>query len=231
MRPAWVACTAIVCAASYAQDARDADDPSPQITALGNDRFQIGAIVVDKSDGSFVAPGRVLRIEPPLEYVAVTLGGAKGYESLLELDVSAIEFNVACILIGLTNDDVSLPEYQFDSNPVLGPRVRITALIQKGGDTMEVGIAELLLTDGQADVTDDWVYIGSQYAPGRPDIYMAEEVGTLIGFVHDPASIIEHSAGVGIGAYGSIGGNGELLDDEGMELALKIKVIDPHVID
>ena len=36
---------------------------------------------------------------------------------------------------------------------------------------------------------------------------MADRTGTLIGFIHDPASIIEVIDGLGIGAYGSIQGN------------------------
>ena len=31
--------------------------------------------------------------------------------------------------------------------------------------------------------------------------------GTLVGFVHDPNSVIESAVGIGIGAYGSVQGN------------------------
>jgi hypothetical protein len=47
-----------------------------------------------------------------------------------------------------------------------------------------------------------WVYTGSAFIPdGR---FLAQIDGTLIGFVHDPASIIEYAAGAGLNSYGSI---------------------------
>jgi hypothetical protein len=52
---------------------------------------------------------------------------------------------------------------------------------------------------------------------------MAQVLGTLIGFVHDPASVIEHRVGIGIGAYGSIGGNLDLLPEVGTELTLTVE--------
>jgi hypothetical protein len=36
---------------------------------------------------------------------------------------------------------------------------------------------------------------------------MADDTGTLIGFVHDSNSIIESGLAIGIGAYGSVRGN------------------------
>ena len=65
------------------------------------------------------------------------------------------------------------------------------------------------MTAGE-DVFDDdsWVYIGSAMGDNGKQ-FMAEVGGTLIGFVHDPYSVIDHSNGAGIGAYGLITGNEE----------------------
>ena len=102
-------------------------ESGPEIRDLGDERFQIGNIIVDKAAGKFTVPGKVLRLEPPLEYLAVKKGGAKGYESLLELESSAVEFNLACILIGMSNENITAPQYQFDQAPVAGPNLHITA--------------------------------------------------------------------------------------------------------
>ena len=47
-----------------------------------------------------------------------------------------------------------------------------------------------------------WVYTGSDFLPdGR---FIADLDGVLIGFVHDPSTVIEYVASAGIGSYGSI---------------------------
>jgi hypothetical protein len=53
--------------------------------------------------------------------------------------------------------------------------------------------------------------------------YMAELSGSLISFVHDPDSIIDHQFGVSIGAYGSTSGNIELLPELGMPLTVTVR--------
>jgi hypothetical protein len=55
----------------------------------------------------------------------------------------------------------------------------------------------------QQAVSDDWIYIGSYLEPNSSR-FGADTMGTVIGFVHDPASIVEHRTGLGIGAYGSV---------------------------
>ena len=215
----------LVLAAVAAGAQESAQPPPPNVTPLGNNRYQVGPIVVDKAARSFSVSGRVLRVEPPLEYVAVTVGGVKNYESLLELDSNAFEFNVACILIGLTTEDVVLPRHQFDLELVEGPQVRITAQWQNdGAPRTEVDVAKLLWREGEATAADDWVYTGSYHDTGVTNPYVANELGTLIGFVHDPASIIEHGTGIGIGQYGSIGGNLDLLPPVGTNLTLRVAI-------
>ena len=54
--------------------------------------------------------------------------------------------------------------------------------------------------------------------------FRAQTSGTMIGFVHDPYSIIEHRAGAGIGDYGLITGNNKLLPPEGSEVLLSVSL-------
>jgi hypothetical protein len=198
----------------------------PTVEDLGGGRYRIGAIVLDQSAGSFTVPGRVLRLEGPLEYLAVTVGGIKGYESLLELDADAFQFNLACILIGLTTDDIVPPDFQFDVDEVIGPQVRIRAEWGTDDDRVEVAADQLIVVEGEALVGSQWAYFGSTHFPGSTELFLAHQTGTLIGLVHDPASIIEHRTGVGIGRYGSVAGNGVLLAEIGMELTLRIEIVD-----
>ena len=203
--------------------AQSAATEIPEVKPLGNERFQIGKVIVDQRAHTLTVSGRVLRTEPPLEYIAVSVGGVKGYESLLELDATGIEFNLACILLGLSNDDVVLPRYQFDRELAIGPPVAMRVGWGSAGEHKEYEVAELLWSDGKSGSSGDWVYTGSYNDAGDPSPYMAQLLGTLIGFVHDPASVIEHRVGIGIGAYGSIGGNVDLLPEVGTELTLTVE--------
>jgi hypothetical protein len=174
----------------------------PLVEKVAEGQYRIGRIEVDQTAGRFTVPGKVLRREPPLEFLAVARQGPKGYESLLELDAGARELNVACIVIGLDAEAATLPRHHFDPRLVEGDPVAVRVVWEVDGETREVGAAELLEVGEGAPVADEWVYTGSRFTPdGR---YLAEMDGTVIGFVHDGASIIEHRTGLGLGDYGAV---------------------------
>jgi hypothetical protein len=70
---------------------------------------------------------------------------------------------------------------------------------------------------------EDWTYTGS-FLQGSDGRFVADATGTLVGFVHDPACIIDHRAGLGIGAYGSVQGNPEVLPPVGSAVELIVTV-------
>ena len=174
----------------------------PDIEDLGNQQYRIGKIHIDKKNKKFTLSGKVIRHDPPLEFLAVTKGGMKAYESLLELDSNAHEFNLACILIGLDAKNAKPSEVHFDANPVTGDTVKMTITWKTNGKSVTVNAEELLSVTGSGKTKNNWVYTGSLMS--REGQYMAEMDGTLIGFVHDPSSVIEHQSGLGLGNYGEI---------------------------
>ena len=191
---------------------------------LGDQRYRIGEIIVDKAAGEFTLPGKILHLREALEYVAVSRDGMKGYESLLELSTSPMEFNLACILIGLDDENSVKPRYQFDELKPEGQAVAITIHWQQDGKTMSVSAAQAM-TAGEAVYDDDgWVYIGSTTSEDGQQ-FMADMTGTLIGFVHDPYSVIEHHNGAGIGAYGIMTGNEAVLPPEGSDISVSVAVL------
>jgi len=180
-----------------------ADEPRPEVEDLGDGRYRVGAIEIDKEARRFTVPGTIIDLEEnmPLEFLAIAKGGVKSYESLIELDVSAVEFNLACILIGLDADKATHPKMHFDPDPVAGDAVDVRVSWVRDGEEQSHAIERLLR--GAPDAAEHvWVYTGSFFTPHGD--YMAMQVGTLIGFVHDPESIIQHQAGLGIGNYGAI---------------------------
>ena len=92
---------------------------------LGKDRFQIGRIVVDKRAGTFAVPGRVLVLGQPLEYLVTSPGGMKAYETLLEVDATGSEFNLACILLGLERPSNQPAFQRYSRAPLAGPRAAL----------------------------------------------------------------------------------------------------------
>lgn len=215
------ACTA------FAQD-KKAEEPKPAsqtlIEDLGDDRYRIGNIVVDKNKARFSLPAKVLHLDEPLEYLAVQRNGAKGYESLLELDTTAQEFQLAAILVGLDEKHSVKPRYQFDEREAEGQLVEIDITWGTGDNAVTVSAATALLAGDEPMDDDSWVYVGS-VPDSQGARLMAEVSGAVIGFVHDPMAIIDHRTGAGIGAYGSITGNAEMLPPEGGTVTLTVTVV------
>ena len=198
--------------------------PAPLMEDLGGQRYRIGEIIVDKKAGEFSVPGKILHLNAPLEYLAVSTDGMKGYESLLELSTSATNFNLACILIGLDEKNSVKPRYQFDDLKPEGQAVAITLTWQKDGKTMSVSGANAMTSGEETFDDDSWIYIGSSTLEDG-QIFMADMTGTLIGFVHDPASVIEHINGGGIGAYGLLTGDESVLPPEGTAISLSVSLV------
>lgn len=224
MKPAVLAFVGLLLAlpaAAVAQEMTPA--PPPVIEELGEGRYRIGGITVDKPARRFTVPGRVIHLAETLEYVAVTRGGMKEYESLLELDVTGSEFQLACILIGLDDSNSVKPRYQFDQREAIGQPVELTISFEQDGERRTVRAANALLAGEEPFDDHRWVYIGSVTQENGE--FMADMIGTLIGFVHDPFAVIEHRRGAGIGAYGLITGNAAALPPEGAPVTLGVEAI------
>jgi len=198
--------------------------PLGELKPLGQDRFQIGRIVVDKRAGTFTVPGRVHVLGRPLEYLATSPGGMKEYETLFELDATGSEFNLACILLGLERDPNQVQFQQFSRVPLVGRRIAIYVAWSEGGKRRQISAAEAVLNPdaGVKPESVEWVYTGSPTTrPGGP--FAADVTGTLVGFVHDSNSIVESAVGIGIGAYGSVRGNA-MLPPVGSAIELIVEV-------
>jgi hypothetical protein len=210
---------AVTCAEA---EAPNENDNKPQIQELGDQRYQIGSIIIDKKRKEFSVSGVVLRKEPPLEFVAVTKGGNKAYESLLELNANAFEFNLACILIGLDSKKSQPSKFHFDPSPVQGDAVNVLVSWQSKDKNTTIAVADIFKNEKMPAISDKWIYTGSSFTENN--IYLAEMDGTLIGFSHDPASIIEHKEGIGLGDYGSVTINSSTVPAVGEMVKIIVKM-------
>jgi hypothetical protein len=190
----------------------------PVVKKLGENLAQVGNITVNTQKKELSVQGKVLPLHssslpkpmpgekptpPPLktlEYLATSRDGMKAYESALELDTDATTFNFACIMIGLEKSNAVLPKGHFDPTSTKGDLVEIW--VEWAGH--KIRAEEMLYDETSKSIPQvgAWIYTGSKIlSDGR---FMAEMDGTIIGFVHDPDTIIESSIGAGLGAYGTI---------------------------
>jgi len=207
--------------------AQTPEPPPPVVGAmkpLGQDRYQIGRIVVDKRTHRFTVPGRVHALDKPLEYLATSPGGRKAYEALLELDASGSEFNLACILIGLERDPKVPANKPPEAASVTGQRVGMSVTWMQDGQRRQVTAAEALFNaDARAKIESvDWVYTGS-FTSIDGSRFAADFTGTLISFIKDPTGLIEAVSGVGVGPYGSMRGSA-VLPPEGSAVELIVEM-------
>ena len=211
--------TAVGAQAPAPDQRSEAAATTPALTVLGEDRFMVGRIVVDQRSRSFVVPGRVNVLDKPLESLATAPGGFKAYEAALELDTTGNAMNLACILIGLERDPALNPFHKGGKGSLSGPRVTLTLSWSQDGRQVEMSAADAV-SGGVPASAVEWVYTGSPVSQARP-YFAAQQTGSLVGFVHDPATLIEAVDGIGIGAYGTIRGN-PVLPPAGTAIELKV---------
>jgi len=209
---------------AFAQTAEPAPPVVGTMKPLGQDRYQIGHIVVDKRSHRFTVPGRVHALDKPLEYLATSPGGRKAYEALLELDASGSEFNLACILIGLERDPKLASSKPPVATNVVGQRVAMSVAWSLDGQRRQVTAAEALFNANARTTIEsiEWVYIGS-FTSIDGSRFAADFTGTLISFIKDPTGLIEAVSGVGIGPYGSMRGS-TALPPEGSAVELIVEM-------
>src|SRR5689334_12533908 len=216
----WV--VAIVEPAMSAQEGTTPAKAAP-IEKVGTNQYRLGKVRVDAGKLEVSVSGKVNPNVMTLEFIANTKDGWRAYESAVSLDTDAITYNAALLLIGLDGKRVKgTPQFHFDPTAVSGDTVSVTVECP-GGECTRMP-AERLMFDKQKKETvsgGKWIYTGSSLLPdGR---YLADVGAVLIGFVHDPATIIEYSSGAGIGNYGQIVMNPNLGLSEGTAITLTVK--------
>jgi hypothetical protein len=197
----------------------------PVVEKLGDNKFRIGQLMVDTTTRQVSVPGRVNENVLQLEFIANTLGGHKSYESALTLETSATSFNVALVLIGLDPAHArNVPTVHFDPATPQGDQVEIW--VECPHKECQRFPAERLMYDREKkqELTGGgWVYTGSSFVPNGP--YLAELDGVLVGFVHDPSSIIEYTGSGALNRFGRIVINPGIGIKDGTEVILTVTAI------
>jgi hypothetical protein len=199
----------------------------PAIERLGDKLYKIGSIRVDTAKKEISVPGKVNADVMVLEFIANTRSGMRAYESAVTLDSDAVTFNTALVLIGLDPTHArGIPTAHFDPATPEGDAVDIW--LDCPGKECQRFPAERLMYDRETKETlsgGAWVYTGSSFYPNG--VYRAEEGGVTIGFVHDPASIIEYTGQGALRRFGWIVPNPTLGVPPNTPIVLTVTALPP----
>jgi hypothetical protein len=176
----------------------------PAVERLGPNLYRVGSIRVDVARREVSVAGTVNPDVRTLEFIANGRDGLRAYETAVTLDTDGVTFNTALLLIGLDRSRArNAPRNHFDPAVAEGDPVDVS-ITCPGHECQRMPAERLMYDTGTKRVLSggSWVYTGSSFLPdGR---YLAQIDGTLVSFVHDPASIIEYASGAGLNRYGSI---------------------------
>ena len=163
---------------------------TPTIERLGPKSVRVGNVVVDQAKNEIAVKG-VVNETTALEFIAVAKGGFKAYESVFELDTSAVNFNFSLILIGLdpARGRVASPGSELPK----GDPVEIWIEWDDAGKKRRVRAEQLIINTKTNKTLEEgpWVYTGSVFLR-ESNAYLAEVEGSLIGFVHKESPVIEN---------------------------------------
>ena len=177
--------------------------PADRVERLSENLYRLGSMQVDTAKREVTVPGKITDAQS-LEFLAASKSNFRTYESAIQLDVTGITFNVGMILIGMDREKAVPSKFHFDPSAPKGDPVDVWVEWKAGLQTKRMR-AEDLLRDKEKNEPfphSSWVYTGSEVlADGR---YRADTDGVIIGFVHDPSSIIEWTGSNGLGRFGFI---------------------------
>lgn len=192
----------------------------PPVKKLGDNRFQIGRLVVDANIDEIYINGEVNMSEGMIELLACAPRG-KTHESVLVLDVDPVHLQIALLLLGL--EARGNLEYQGDPNTPDGDSVDVYVEWNdpESGELFRVRGEELIYDinrERPMEVTA-WVFTGSRIIDG---VFMAAVDGSLITTYHDPNTIIDNPLATG-GDDTVYRVNEEMVPIEGTDVKVTIK--------
>jgi hypothetical protein len=173
------------------------------LVPLGENVFQMGTVVLDKSAHSISFPAEVCLNSGLAEYLLVTTNG-KAYESLLATSAQPYHIHLAMLLIGAkgTADTPALrdlPSAPFhvnrpagDTNPpppaITGDPFTITLAFTNAGRAQSLSGANCFfnLSTKTNAAPGPWTYNGSRVARGT---FLAQREGSIVALIDDPDAL------------------------------------------
>jgi hypothetical protein len=170
----------------------------PPVEDLGNGRYRIGSIQLDKNLGTATFQAKINQVEGNLEYLLVTPTGST-HESLLVTEISPKQLHVAMLLLGAkTASHQSAPapgqinaDFLKNAPAPDGHPIQITASWQEKGRKKTGPVEDWIFhtSTKRAAGRGPWIYTGSYVREGT---FLAELDGCFAALVHNPSALINN---------------------------------------
>lgn len=181
------ASTAAGATSQIVQAPQSSSTPPSEIERIGQGRFRIGNILLDKSSQTtptIIIPAQVNMQKGMIELVACSSGG-KLHESIFLADVEPYHMQLALLLLGLNHKG----GVKFQGDPAQPEGDRVVIFVEKNGQRRRVEDYVWDLVHKAPMERTDWVFAGSKFLNGE---FGAQLTRTLITTYHDPYTILDN---------------------------------------
>ena len=176
-----------------ADEARKELQNKLQLQSLGEGRFKIGEVILDKKTRTVRFPVKVNMDQNAVEYVLVTEQG-KAHESIFTTTATPSQVHLACVLLGMKQFPLKGWPKDVSEMP-LPHRVNVEVTWPTNGPPKKIALHQFVVKSpaGRA-VTEvvpltkgDWFYNGSYFSGGA---FAAEREGSIIAIIGDRSALL-----------------------------------------
>jgi len=164
-----------------------------KLEPLGNEKYRIGKVVLDKKLRTVTVPVKVNMVEGVVEYALVTENG-KAHEAIFTTAASPTHVHLACVLLG--KGQVKGEDWPSDYTSITKEQaVKVEVTWPTNGPMKRYSLARFVLkvqdpgvpNQGAELATGNWFYSGSHFRAG---VFVAESEGSIISIIGDGAALI-----------------------------------------
>ncbi len=158
---------------------------------LGNGRWQLGQVLIDRSQRTVSFPAVVNMNSAIVEYLAVATGG-KTHESILRTDARPFDLHVGMLLLGAKAATTSNPAIFYDpKQKIPGDAIDVQLRWLDGDRERSAPAAEWIFNVESREKMSSgpWAYNGSQVIEGT---FVAQREGSVISLISDPYALVNN---------------------------------------
>jgi hypothetical protein len=165
------------------------EETNAPVRALGDGRFAVGLVTLDKNGRSISFPATVNLREETIEYVVVHKTG-KAHESIFRTDTRPQDIHLAMLLLNV--QPAMTNWFGIDGKaPPKGDKVWIEAAWSDLFARHQVPVEDLVLNKETSNTLalGEWIYNGSNFSEG---MFTAQRDGSIVSIHIDPDALINN---------------------------------------
>ena len=164
-----------------------------KLEPMGEGKFRLGMVVLDKKRRTVSFPVKVNMDHDAVEYVLVTEQG-KAHESIYTTTVTPTQIHLACVLLGMKQ--LASKDWPENISEIpAAQRVKVEVTWPTNGPPKRIALSQFIVkstsggavTEGLLLPKGDWLYNGSYFSGG---VFCAEREGSIIAIIGDHAALL-----------------------------------------